>query len=84
MFEGLGITEAKTRQLTAILKKAEMAGGKNLIVIDQPEGNLLLAARNIPNTRIERVQDVHAYVLMNSERVIFTASALKALVEVRG
>jgi large subunit ribosomal protein L4 len=84
VFEGLGITEAKTRQLTAILKKAEMAGGKNLIVIDQPEGNLLLAARNIPNTRIERVQDVHAYVLMNSERVIFTTSALKALVEVRG
>jgi hypothetical protein len=27
---------------------------------------------------------VHAYVLMNSERVIFTTSALKALVEVRG
>ena len=84
VFEGIGLAEAKTRQLAGILKKAEMAGGKNLIVIDQPEGNLLLAARNLPNTRIERVQDVHAYVLMNSERVIFTTSALKALVEVRG
>ncbi|MCD6024414.1 MAG: rplD [Fibrobacteria bacterium] len=84
VFEGLGVSAPKTSQLAGILKKAEMTGGKNLIVIDQPEGNLLLAARNLPNTRIERVQDVHAYVLMNSERVIFTTSALKALVEVRG
>ncbi len=84
VFEGIGVAAAKTSQLVGILKKAEMTGGKNLIVIDQPESNLLLAARNLPNTRIERVQDVHAYVLMNSERVIFTTSALKALVEVRG
>jgi large subunit ribosomal protein L4 len=84
VFEGIGLAEAKTRQLAGILKTAEMTTGKNLIVIDQPETNLLLAVRNLPNTRVERVQDVHAYVLMNSERVIFTTSALKALVEVRG
>jgi large subunit ribosomal protein L4 len=84
VFEGLGVSAPKTAQLAGILKKAEMSGAKNLIVIDQPEGNLLLAARNIPNTHIERVQDVHPYILMNSDRVIFTTSALKALVEVRG
>jgi large subunit ribosomal protein L4 len=84
VFEGFGVNEPKTRQLAGILKKAELNGVKNLIVVDQADANLLLAARNLPNTNIERVQDIHPYVLMNSDRVIFTASALKALVEVRG
>jgi large subunit ribosomal protein L4 len=84
VFEGIGMAEPKTRLLTGILKKAEMTGAKNLIVVDSSDANLLLAARNLPNTNVERVQDVHAYALMNSDRVIFTASALKALVEVRG
>jgi large subunit ribosomal protein L4 len=84
VFEGIGVTEPKTRQLAGILKKAELSGIKNLFVVDHAEGNLLLAARNLPDTKVERVQDVHAYALMNSDRVIFTASALKALVETRG
>ena len=84
VFEGFGVTEPKTRQLAGILAKAELTGNRNLLVIDQPEANLLLAARNLPDTKVERVQDIHAYGLMNADRVIFTASALKALVEVRG
>lgn len=84
VFEAFGVTEPKTRQLAGILAKAELTGNRNLLVVDQPEANLLLAARNLPDTRVERVQDIHAYGLMNADRVIFTASALKALVEVRG
>lgn len=84
VFEVIGVTEPKTRQLAGILKKAELAGAKNLFVVDQTDANLLLAARNLPDTRVERVQDIHAYGLMNADSVIFTSSALKALVETRG
>jgi len=84
VFEGVGITEPKTKQLAAILAKAKLSGVKNLIVVDKPETHLLLAVRNLPDTRVERVQDIHTYELLNSDNVIFTASALKLLVEVRG
>jgi large subunit ribosomal protein L4 len=84
VFEGLGVTEPKTRQLAGILARAELAGARNLIVVEQPESQLLLAARNLPDTRVERVQDIHTYELLNSDNVIFTASALKMLVEARG
>lgn len=84
VFEAFGVTEPKTRQLAGILVKAELSGIRNLIVVDRPENNLLLAARNLPDTRIERIQDVNSHLLMNSDRVIFTSSALKALVESRG
>ena len=84
VFEGLGVTEPRTRQLAGILAKAELAGARNLIVVEQPESQLLLAARNLPDTRVERVQDIHTYELLSSDNVIFTASALKMLVEARG
>ena len=84
VFEGFGITDPKTAQLAGILQKAELSGTKKLLVVDQPEANLLLAARNLRNTSVERVQDVHAYGLLNADNVIFTTSALKALVETRG
>jgi large subunit ribosomal protein L4 len=84
VFEAIGVTEPKTSQLAGILKKAELSGAKNLFVVDQADANLLLAVRNLPDTRVERVQDIHAYGLMNADSVIFTTSALKALVETRG
>jgi large subunit ribosomal protein L4 len=83
VFEGLAMAAPKTRQLAGILKKAELSGARNLLVVEQADANLLLAARNLPGTRVERVQDIHAYGLMNADRVIFTTSALKALVETR-
>jgi large subunit ribosomal protein L4 len=84
VFEAFGITEAKTSQLAVILNKAELPGTRKLLVVDQADANLLLAARNLRDTSIERVQDIHAYGLMNADSVIFTTSALKALVETRG
>ena len=84
VFEALGVTAPKTAQLVGILKKAELSGSKSLFVVDQADANLLLAVRNLRDTRVERVQDIHAYGLINADSVIFTSSALKALVETRG
>ena len=84
VFEGIGITAPKTQQLAGILAKAALPGAKTLIVVEQADNQLLLASRNLPNTQIGRVQDINTYELLNSDNVIFTASALKSLVEARG
>ncbi len=84
VFEGIGLNAPKTQQLAGILAKAELAGAKTLIVVENADAQLLLAARNLPDTQIGRVQDIHTYELLNSDNVIFTASALKSLVEARG
>ncbi len=83
VFEGIGISAPKTQQLAGVLKNAQLPEGRNLIVVEKPERDLLLAARNLPDTKVERVHDVHTYGLLNSDNVIFTASALKSLVEAR-
>jgi large subunit ribosomal protein L4 len=79
VFESIGLNEPKTKALVGILAKAEIADAKNLILVSEPDMNLALAARNLPKTRIERVQDVNTYTLLNCENVIFTDSALKAI-----
>jgi len=83
VFEALGINVPKTRDLAAILSKAELIGNKNLILVTEPEKNLMLAARNIRDLQVERVADVSTYALLNANRLILTDAALKALVEIR-
>jgi large subunit ribosomal protein L4 len=61
------------------LATAKLGGKKNLIVIDEVDQNLLLAARNIPTVLVQRVWDLNTYNLLNADNVIFTDAAVKAL-----
>ncbi len=83
VFEALGVEAPKTKALVGILKTAALEGRKNLILVNEPDGNLLLAARNIPDMSIVRIQDVNTYALLNATNVIFTDAAIKALGESR-
>ncbi len=69
----------KTKQLVA--KLSEMGIGSALIVTEQLDANLLLAARNLYNVDICPVQDVGPVGLIGFEKVIMTSGALKALEE---
>ncbi len=79
VFEALSLAAPKTKELLSILKKAELAGQKSLILVSQPEQALLLAARNVCNLDIGRVQDINTYSVMHAKNVIFTDAAIKAL-----
>jgi large subunit ribosomal protein L4 len=83
LFEGLSVATPKTRDLAAILSKAALYGTKTLILVTEPEKNLMLAARNIRDLNVERVADVSTYSLLNADHLVLTDMALKALVETR-
>ena len=80
IFEALTLSAPKTQELVKVLKTAALDGQKNLILVSEPDQNLMLAARNIPDVSVQRVFDVNTYALINAKNVIFTDSALKALV----
>ena len=81
IFEKLTLAAPKTKELAKLLDKAQLAGRKNLILVSEPDRNLLLAARNIPSLQVMRVGDLNTYELINAENIIFTDSALKAFTE---
>jgi large subunit ribosomal protein L4 len=83
VFESLNVNAPKTRELASVLAKAELAGARSLILVTEPEKNLMLAARNIRDLSVERVADVSTYSLLNADNLILTDLALKALVESR-
>ena len=84
VIEGLSVPSHKTRDFVSILDKAALKDQKNLILVSEADNNLFLAARNVPATSIQRVEDFNAYQVLNASNVIFTQPALTALTEKRG
>ncbi len=75
----LSLTTHKTKDLAAIVTAL---GGKNkhtLVVTEQVEKNLKLAARNLPNVQVEPVGSVNVYELLRFEKIVTTKAALEKL-----
>jgi large subunit ribosomal protein L4 len=79
VIEKLALSAPKTKDLVKLLAAAKLDGKKNLIVVEEADQNLLLAARNIPTVLVQRVWDLNTYNLLNADNVIFTDAAVKAL-----
>ena len=77
--ESFGVSAPKTRELAGKLK--EMGLDNVLIVTDGADGNLLMAARNLPNVAICDVSGADPVSLIGFDKVLFTTAALKQLEE---
>lgn len=75
------IVSPKTRDLNTIL---ELAYGqpRTLVVIDQCNMNLELAARNIPNCEVIHVEETNVLDLLTYDKLIIEKSAVETLEEV--
>lgn len=75
----IGVDEPRTR---ALLAKLEELGVKRpLIVTEDADENLYLAARNLPYVQVRDAQGVDPVVLVGAESVVVTVDALKKIEE---
>jgi len=72
------LKEAKTKNVSKMLE-ALGCEGRTIIVLDQPNANLTLAARNIPNVEVFLTGDLNAYMVLRSKKLVLTQSALEKL-----
>ena len=72
-------TFPKTKELTKRLKKYE--GKRVLIITDQINSDLFLAARNLPNVEVCVSSILSPVALVNSDKVIVTTQAIKLIEE---
>lgn len=75
----LNLASHKTRDLAGIVAAL---GGKDkpvLVVTEQVDKNLKLAARNLPNVQVEPVGSVNVYELLRFEKIVTTKAALEKL-----
>jgi large subunit ribosomal protein L4 len=75
--EQFALKEAKTKLLIAELKKFDL--NKVLIVTEQADANLYLAARNVPYVDVCTVAEINPVCLISYEKVLVTAEALKKI-----
>lgn len=79
--DSIGIEEPKTKKMVEILDNLELSGDSLLLVVGEPGAALALSARNIPEVRLVRARDLHAYDVLARRRVLITKEALQALQE---
>ncbi len=79
--EALALKEPKTKKMVEILRALELGGTSLLIVTKELDAAVALSARNIPEVRLMRAADLHAYDVLSRGRVLITRDALVALQE---
>jgi large subunit ribosomal protein L4 len=79
--DSLGVDEAKTKAVAALLKSFD-CGGRNghiMMLLEVPDAKLARASRNIPNVELALAGDVSAYSVLRARRLLVTKPALEKL-----
>ncbi len=80
--EDFSVDAPKTKQVQARLK--DLGLENVLIVVEELDNNLYLAARNLKKVEVSDVQGVNPVNLIGFEKVLFTVGALKQAEEMLG
>jgi large subunit ribosomal protein L4 len=75
----ISVTEPKTKQLLG--KLGDWKADRALIVTEQDDINLYLAARNIPHVYVTEAGALDPVTLVNAERVFMTVDSVKKIEE---
>lgn len=76
--DALAIEEAKTKQVSAILK-ALGCDKRVILVVDSHDAKLAQAARNMPEVAVMLAGDLNAYAVLRSKKLVMTRSAVEKL-----
>ncbi|HCC69188.1 MAG TPA: 50S ribosomal protein L4 [Nitrospiraceae bacterium] len=79
--EDLSMPEPKTKRIISILNSLGLTGSI-LIVIPEKDRTLELAARNIPDVKLERVEELNPYVILSYSRLLLTKGAVEKMMEI--
>ena len=72
----------KTKNVSALLKSFQLTGKKTLVVVNSPDSNLLLAARNLKRVKIVRTADLNTYEILDAKQVLMTESSIPEIVKI--
>lgn len=81
VLEDFTFEEPKTKNFTSLLKSLNLEGDKNLFLLHDSNTNVYLASRNVLKARVSRAIDMNTYDILNSQKLIITASTVKTIEE---
>jgi large subunit ribosomal protein L4 len=78
--EDFTFEKVKTKQFVELVKNLDI-NGKMLLVVAEPNQNVILSARNLQNVEVMRVQDLATYNIMHAKNLVFVESSVAGLDE---
>ena len=85
VLKSFDLSAPKTRPFDELLERVGVAGASRLLVLlAEPDDNVILSARNLPNVLVEPVQNVNVFDLLTCDHLVTTPEGIKKLEEQLG
>lgn len=79
VLEETNLETPKTKTFISFLKKTDLFYKKVLLILDTPNFELQMSARNIPNLDTIILSDINTFEIMNADVLIFSENATKII-----
>ena len=79
VIEDFKFESPKTKQYLEILENLNIKDKRTLLVLNDSDNNILLSARNIPSTKVVRVESLNTYEILHANKLVFVESSLKTV-----
>jgi large subunit ribosomal protein L4 len=76
VLEDFNFDSPKTKQYVALLKALSLGDKKTLLVLSEGNKNVVLAGRNVQNSKITTADQINTFDLMNADNIIFVESSI--------
>jgi large subunit ribosomal protein L4 len=76
VLEDFNFDSPKTKQFVALLKALSLGDKKTLLVLPEGTKNVVLAGRNVQNSKITTAEQINTFDVMNADNIIFVESSI--------
>ena len=82
VLDQLTLDTFKTKGLVEVLKTFHLENDKVVLALDEANGNVELAGRNLPNVLVGQYNHISVYQMMNAKHLVITKTAAEKFEEV--
>ena len=79
VIEDFKFDSPKTKQYLEMLSNFELDGKKTLLILDKPNQNIYLSARNLERTHVTTSTNLNTYQIMNAGNILMVESSVKEI-----
>jgi large subunit ribosomal protein L4 len=79
VLEDFNFDSPKTKQYLEMLSNFELNGKKTLLILDKPNQNIYLSARNLERTYVTTSTNLNTYQIMNAGNILMVESSVKEI-----
>lgn len=75
--EDFSLEAPKTRDYASLISNLNIGDKKSLLILSEPNNNILLSSRNLRNTKVVLFSELTTYDILNSASLVFVESSLE-------